>query len=192
MAKHSSSHRGRGSSRLPSARVAWLPLTDNDIQGTLTSANLADEVTLYDFGSTQKYADNYGGGDWTVVRTIGTLGFTVNVEAAAPQLVKICFAIGMVNPRLSVTDSPVSQVASPLGFPELSWMVEVCCYIQVGPGSIAASRVEKCEFDLRGKRVIGERSIMAYSMVSPGIPALANIEYAGDLRQVIRQRGSRL
>ena len=188
MARQRSATRSRGSSRLPSARVAWLPAPDTEIGATLTSAALLTEATLFDFGSAQKYADNYGGGDWTVQRMVGSIGLACVVAGASSNLVKVCFGIGMLNARTTVSDSPAAQASDPNNFPELSWMAYACCYINVGD----ALRVERCDFDFRSKRIISERSLMVFSISAAAMPATAQIEVEGSVRTLVRQRGSRL
>ncbi len=184
------SHGRSGGSRLPSARVAWLPAADGALSGTLDDANTFDETTLYDFGGTQKYTDNYGGGDWTLVRHVGSVGIGVAIAPTTTVgLIKVCFGIGMINARTTVTDAAGGTIVSPLLFPELSWMVNFCCYINVSELS-----VERCAFDLKSQRIISERSIMAVAVYTDPVivDTTLAIDYSIDLRQVIRQRGSRL
>ncbi len=188
MARHGRGRSGRGFSRVKPARVAWLPATDNAIVGSLSAGNTNDETSMYDFGSANKYADNYGGGDWTVTRMLGSFGISMLTVGATAALVKVCFAIGMVNSRTTVTDSPASQAANPLTFPELSWMVQVCCYINVTDGL----SVERCDFDIRGQRIIAERSIIMASVAVDSLAGAEVLGYNSDVRFLVKQRGSRL
>ena len=179
-----------GRTGLKSTRVAWLPVPINAMKGTLSSGNTNDEQTIFDFGSAAKYADNYGGGDWTVVRLIGSFAISQFTAAtASPGLVKVCLGVGMINTRTSVQDSAVSGIVSPIGFPELSWMVHVCCYINFSNPSI-----ERCTFDLKSQRIISERTIMAIAVYTEPVivDATLELDWNADVRTLVRQRGSRL
>jgi len=177
----------RTGGRRPSPRTAWSLAPLAQIEGTLTSAALSDDIELYDFGAASKMADNYGGGDWVVDRMIGSIGVTATTPAAAAALVKVCLGIGMVNAVGSVSDSIAAQASLPLTNPELSWLVMICCYVNTD-----TFRVERCDFDVRGKRRIGPQSRLVAVVQTQVMPAIAVIDYAADVRFLMRQKGSRV
>jgi len=181
----------RGGSRLPSARVEWLPLSDATADTTMTfnAANNVVVQQMYDFGSALKYADNFGGGDWTVTRMLGSLGTTPTVGTVS-QIIKVCFGIGMVQGVTSVADTvDATNIAAPASNPDLSWMVYVCCYIDIN------NQVElvKCDWDVRSQRRISPESKMfAVAQVTPALAGAEVLELMWDARLLLRQRGSRL
>ena len=179
---------GRGS-RLPSARVSWLESPDNQISGLLTSANSSDTFLMYDFSSATKYADNFGGGDWTFTRNVGAFGVSgILNTGGVSDLIKVCLGIGMVSGRTSVsTTTDAADIALPLTNPQVSWMIYVCCYINT-----SSFEVERCSFDFKSQRVIGEHSRIFAIVQSDVLTAGDEIRYSADTRFLLRQRGSRL
>ena len=185
------SQRSRGN--LPSARTAWLDQPAGALGGALTSGAPNFEVTLYDFGGSSKMADNYGAGDWTVYRMIGSLGAQVVTAAVGlPGLVKVVLGIGMLNARTGVQDGAVAQIVSPIAFPELAWMVTAAVYINLN--SSVASRPMRMDFDVKSRRIISQQAIMAYAVYTD--PVIADgtvvVDFNIDLRTLVRQKGSRL
>ena len=178
-------------SRLPSARVEWLEVADQgaDVEVNLTSASPEPiGVLAYDFSSANKYADNYGGGDWTTERLLGGFAVMSDGARAAQALVKVCFGIGMVMGRTSIgVSTSGADLASVVDGVQFSWMVRMCCYINVGEAII-----ERCEFDIKAKRKIAPEARIF--VVAGCTPLLANetlvVRY--DYRMLVRQRGSRL
>ncbi len=177
----------RSQGRRSSPRTAWTEAPINEFEGTLTSAALSDDIELYDAGGASKFGDNYGGGDWVVDRLIGSVGVTVTTPAAATALVKVCFGVGMVNPKTGIQDAAASGAANPITSPELSWLLLICCYINTD-----SVQVERCEFDVRGKRIIGPQSRIVAVAATISMPAVAVIDYSGNFRFLMRQKGSRV
>ena len=183
---HTRSAPSRSRSRLPKARVEWLEGPDNDIEGTIDTASPAFAIELYDFGGAQKYADNYGGGDWTVERGILSLG-VFKTTSQTNTILKVCIGIGMLNTATSITDVTAASALSPRTAPEASWMVRFCCFV-----NMTSLEVTRCEFDLGMKRRISPQSKLIFSLdASPTLGAGIAV-FAGDLRLLLRQRGSRL
>ncbi len=186
-------HRGRRSGgrggRLSSARVEWLQVNDAGQQvDSLTSSVGNVNTLMYAFGSATKYADNYGGGDWTVTRSVGAVGIA-STGTKEVKLYKICIGIGFAQPGTSIVTA-VDPVDMPTPFtrPEVSWMVYVCCFINA-----EQLTVERCTFDMRGQRKIGPDSQMFKIVaVTPGLTAGTIIQVAVDGRFLVKQKGSRL
>ena len=138
-------HRGRSGARgrLPGRRVEWLPLNDvgADVMMDFDETLVATQLRLYDFGSVAKYADNMGGGDWTIERSYMSVGAAMFARAAGSRLVKICVGIGFIQTATSVSSSvELGDVGTPSLTPELSWMILLCCYINT-----EQLEVERCE-----------------------------------------------
>ena len=177
----------RSGGRRSSSRTAWIEAPTSVVAGTLTSANLSDTLFVYDFASAEKFADNYGGGDWRIERILGSFGATaVQNTGGVATIVKICFGLGMASGPASVALSvDVTDIGLPFmsGNPELSWLVQVCCYINV-----STLEVERCEFDVRGRRKIGVRSRMFSVVATPAMTVNDSIEYEVDFRTLLRMR----
>ena len=67
------------------------------------------------------------------------------------------------------------------GNPELSWMVQFCCYINT-----SSLEVERCSFDVRGKRKIGQRTRMWAVISASGLNAGNDIRYWLDFRTLLK------
>jgi len=188
---HRGGFRRSSGSRLKSARVEWLPISDHglDLGGTFSLGVDDHKDLLYDFTGTSKYAENFGGGDWTVERMRGALS-VLSLSGNVTGLFKICFGIGMVNGPTSVAGPVVAvDVAVPMIRPEVSWMVYVCCWVNLAD-QIA---VQRCEWDVRSKRRISPDAGMFASMsISPVMIGSQEVEISYDNRVLIKQRGSRL
>jgi len=204
--------RGRGgrSGRLPPARVEWLP---NPIQGSevgthivgsLNDATQREEHILYDFSDTssgvpEAVAGKYGGGDWTFERTIGGVGLSGVVASDDPnKLIQVCFSIGMLNVATSALDPrslAVGNIGSPIDDVQISWMIRVCCWIRLGQFEIT-----KCDLGMgRTRKIAPDSRVVLVAELQGGAgfdqpsDALgASLKYAGDLRWLVRQRGSRI
>ncbi len=187
-------HRGRSGGRggLKPARVEWLPLNDFGVENAFNfdEANITLNALQYDFGSAQKYADNFGGGDWTVERTIGSVGLAVlSHTGGVSRLIKVCFGLGMVQGPTSIAASVTgADLGNPVSNPGLSWIVQVCCYI-----SLDDLAVERCEFDVKSRRRIApEAQIFAVARASNEMAVGDDVQLKFDYRMLVRQRGSRL
>ena len=107
---------------------------------------------------------------------------------AAQALVKVCFGIGMVMGRTSIADTTSkADIASVVTGTNVSWMVRVCCYINVGEAT-----VERCEFDIGAKRKIAPESRIFLVAGADSVPVNESINLQFDTRFLVRQRGSRL
>lgn len=179
----------RGRSRLPSARVEWLQANDAGQQVDSLTSSVGNVITqMYAFGSATKYADNYGGGDWTFTRSIGTAG-VASVGTKEVKLYKVCIGVGIAQGSESiVTAVDTVDIPTPFTRPDVSWMIYVCCYINA-----EQLVVETCNFDLRGQRRIGPNTILFKSVaVTPALTAGTILTVGTDMRFLIRQKGSRL
>ena len=184
--------RGRsGRGGLPSACVEWMPINDigADTTQLLTAGAPNSTRELYDFSSAAKYADNFGGGDWTVERTLGKFACVPTVGTTT-TLIKVCFGIGMVNGPTSVAlVATAVDIQLPSNGPQLSWMVYVCCYIDIND----QVTVDRCEFDMKSRRRIAPDSQIWTSIQPTPAPVSAEvISTLFDFRMLLRQRGSRL
>ncbi len=162
---------GRG---LPGRRVEWLPVNDSgqDVTMDFDEVTVATQLRLYDFGGALKYADNLGGGDWTIERSYMTVGAAMINRAAGSRLVKICVGIGFIQTATSVSSSvELGDVGTPNAQPELSWMIMLCCYINT-----EQIQVERCEVvgGSRARRRISPESQMVVAA------RVSNTMIAGD------------
>ena len=176
----------RSAGRTAKRRTAWLESVDagQEPEGLLTSANIDDVFQMYSFSSAEKYADNFGGGDWIVERMLGSLGISMEAATGARQLLKICFGIGMgMGPTDITLSTDVVDIGVPTlgGNPEMSWMVQVCCYIDT-----VQLRVERCDFNVKSRRKIGQRSRMWSAFAVRPAPFLGNdVKYSMDFRTLL-------
>ena len=181
---------GRG--RLPSARVEWLPVSDVGANPSiaLTAANSLFRTVHYDFGSAFKYADNFGAGDWTFERLIGSFGGTVVVAGGARKVIKVCLGVGMVQGATSIsTSTDATDIGDPANNPDLSWMVEACCYFDIG----ATNEPVRCELNVRSRRRISpESQLYVVVAAQPPLAGAESIDITHSIRYLVRQRGSRL
>ncbi len=171
-----------------SQRTAWSLAPQNEITGTFTAATTAFDIELYDFGGATKMADNYGAGDWVIQRLLGSFAVNTAVAGASPGLIKVCFGIGIVNPVGGISDASAAQAARLLTNPELSWMVFVCCYINIED----LLRVERCDFDVRGKRKIGPQSKLVATVETVTLTGAEEVNFIGNARFLMAQKGSRV
>ncbi len=176
---------------MPVARVEWLPVQDGGSDATFSFDETAITIKqlLYDFGSANKYADNYGDGSWTVERTIGSIGAAPIANAGTAALVKICFGIGMVMGPTSIASGvTAADVGDPANNPDLSWIVSICCYV-----NMSDLTVERCEFDVKSRRRISpESQLFAVGRSSNVFTAGDDVQLKYDFRMLLRQRGSRV
>ena len=176
---------------MPAARVEWLGLSDAGVDPTYNvDETLITQQTLhYDFGSATKYADNFGGGDWTIERTIGSLGACTVANAGTGTLIKLCFGLGMVMGPTSIASTTSSaDLGNPASNPDLSWIVQVCCYV-----NLVDFTVEKCEWDVKSRRRISpESQLFSVLRASNVMSAGDDIQVKYDFRMLLRQRGSRV
>jgi len=102
----------------------------------------------------------------------------------------VCFGIGIVQGATSIaTGVTGADLAVPMQGPDLSWMVYVCCYIDVNN----QVRVERCDFDMRSRRRISpESQLFAVQSVIPALAGAEVVQTMFDFRMLVRQRGSRL
>ena len=177
---------------MPAARVEWLPLNDGGVDLTFNFDETAItlQTLLYDFGSATKYADTFGGGDWTVERTLGSIvGVTILNTGGVQRLVKVCFGIGFVMGPTSIASTTSSaDLGNPASNPDLSWLVQICCYI-----SLNSFEVEYCTFDVKSKRRISpETQMFAVARASNVMVAGDDVQLKYDFRMLLRQKGSRV
>ncbi len=178
---------GGGGKGLPSARVEWLPEADSPTQGTLSSGTQSAVLTMYNFTGAAKYADNYGAGDWTIERFLATLACVSVDEARPAKLVKVCVGVGMMNTDTSVGTASAGSAGSPGTQPELSWLIMLCCFVNLTNGDIS-----ECHMDGRARRRISPSSRLVSVVETTGLAAGDLIDYELDTRILVRQRGSRL
>ena len=176
---------GRG---LPSARVQWLGSADNDIVGSLVPGTTFQRDALYDFALASSAGDKHGGGDWTIERIIFSAGVVSNGAAQTRRMAVVCFGLGLLAPATGVGIGTISQTQLPSLTPDASWMVRVCCYI-----NLASLEVERCEIDGRAKRRISPETKLVWSVDTPTIlVGSESIGFEADARILLRQRGSRV
>jgi len=73
--------------------------------------------------------------------------------------------------------------------PDLSWMLYVCCYIDIND----QVTVDRCEFDVKSRRRISpESQLFAVQSVIPVLTGSEVVNTMFDFRMLVRQRGSRL
>ncbi len=169
-------------------RTAWLQSPDAGQEpfGTLTSTNTEDQHQMYVFNSATKYADNFGGGDWVIERCLGSFGIGMTQAGGARQMLKVCVGVGIGQGPTDVTlSTDITDLGSPSleGDPELSWLFQLCCYIDT-----SSITVDRCEFDVKGRRRIGQHSriwaVVTATTVSP--LATNDVAYFLDFRMLLK------
>ena len=182
-------HRGRfGRGRTPRARVQWMEIPENSLSGIFTSATRSFAIEMYDFGSSTKMADNYGGGDWSIERIFFTAGAHKAQSALDDSMACITFGIGLLNGPTSITDVTAASALIAGDFPAASWMIFVTCYV-----ALNSLEIVKCEGGFKASRRIAPQSKMIFSASTESLlVAGQQIDFLASTRILLKQKGSRV
>ena len=173
----------RGRSFRPQSRVEWLPSPDAGPGGVLTSVALFDRDFLYDLsGAVTAAAVDFGSGDWNLERTI-VQGGVASVGSAVPEkLVTVCLGIGQLNSKTDISSSSASQAQLPHNTPNLSWLVRMCCTI-----NLSDKRVQRCFVDAKVKRKLAPESGLLWVMSVPTLLLNEDVAFNFDVRMLVKQ-----